>query len=107
MPDWRELRVAGLGPIDRVVAIFQVGPPLKRVPFPSFKVKVVERANGSFLAVLNLRPLGPDGHPDAEAGLGDTVEEALEDALRRFARIIDERKLNSEADFAWADPEEF
>jgi hypothetical protein len=107
MPNWREMRVAGLGPIDRVVAVFQVGPPLERVPFPSFKVKVLERANGSFLAVPNVAALGPDGHPSWEAGLGDTSEEALEDALRRFVRILDERKPASEADFAWADPEEF
>ncbi len=107
MAVWREMRLAGLGPINRVVAVFQVGPPLERLPFPSFKVKVVERANGSFLAVLKIHPLGPDGHPSGESGLGETVEEALEDALRRFARVLDEQKLTSEADFAWADPAEF
>lgn len=107
MPGWRELRVKGLGPLDRVVAVFQVGPPLERVPFPSFKVKVIDRANGSFLAVANVATLGPDGHPTGEAGLGDSVDEALEDALRRFVRILDERKPNSEADFARSAPEEF
>ena len=56
MPDWRDLRLDGLGPITRVVAIFQVGPPLERLPFPSFKVKVIERAgaDGRYLAVLNI-----------------------------------------------------
>jgi hypothetical protein len=107
MADWRDLRVEGLGPIDRVVSVFQVGPPLERLPFPSFKIKVVERTNGSFLAVPNVAALGPDGQPDWEAGLGDTVEEALEDVLRRFVRILDERKPSSEADFTWSDPREF
>ena len=51
MPDWRELRVEGLGPIERVAAVFQISPPLERLPFVSFKVKVIERVNGTFLAV--------------------------------------------------------
>src|SRR4051812_27297646 len=107
MPDWRELRVEGLGPIERVVAVFQIGPPLERLPFPCFKVKVIEHANGSFVAVLNVAPRGPDGHRDGQAGLCDTVEEALEDALRRFARVVNERQPFSESDFAWSDPTEF
>lgn len=107
MSDWRELRVEGLGPIERVVAIFQIGPPLERLPFPSFKVKVIERGNGSFLAVLNVAVNGPDGHWDGEAGLGGTAEEALEDALRRFVRLLNERQTVSESDFIWSDPSEF
>lgn len=107
MPDWRELRVEGLGPIARVVAVFQVGPPLQRLPFSSFKVKVLERANGSFLAIPNVAALGQDGHPMWEAGLGDSLEEALEDALKRFVRNVDERMATSESQFAWSDPKEF
>lgn len=107
MSDWRELRVEGLGPIERVVAVFQIGPPLERLPFPSFKVKVIERADGSFVAVLNVAPRGLDGYRDGEAGLGGTIEEALEDALQRFARVVDERQPLTESDFVWSDPTEF
>jgi hypothetical protein len=107
MPDWRKLRVEGFGPIDRVVAIFQIGPPLERLPFPSFKVKVIERANGSFLAIMNVAARGSDGCGVWEAGLGNTVEEALEDALRRFIRILDEQVPLAETDFIWSDPTEF
>ncbi len=107
MLNWRELRVEGLGPIERVVAVFQIGPPLERLPFPSFKVKVIERANGSFLAVLNVDAHDTNGCRDGEAGLGMTVEEALEDALRRFVRILDEREPLSESDFIWSDATEF
>lgn len=107
MTDWRALRVEGLGPIDRIVGVFQIGPPLERLPFPSFKVKVIERSNGSFLAALNVAIIADDGYPDGEAGLGETVEEALSDALHRFVRLLEERKPQSEADFSWSDPIEF
>jgi hypothetical protein len=107
MAGWRELRVDGLGPVERVVAVFQVGPPLARLPFPSFKVKVIERANGSFLACPNVVVRRTNGEADWIGGLGASVEEALEDALRRFVRNLGDRQELSEADFAWADPLEF
>ena len=107
MTDWRRMRIDGLGPIERVVAVFRVGPPLERLPFPSFKVKVVERANGSFVAIPNVAVLASDGSPDWEAGLGRTIEEALEDALKRFVRILDERRPETDVDFAWSDSSEF
>jgi hypothetical protein len=107
MGDWRSMRVGGLGPIDRVVGVFQVGPPLERLPFASFKIKVLERSNGSFLAVPNVAVLAENGFPTGEAGLGGTLEEALEDALKRFVRLLDERMPESEADFVWSNPAEF
>jgi hypothetical protein len=107
MPDWRSLRIDGLGPIQRLAAVFQVGPPLARLPFPSFKVKVLERADGSFVAVLNVAIRAADGSPDWEAGLGDSVEEALEEALVRFARSLGDDGILSECAFAWADAGEF
>jgi hypothetical protein len=107
MDDWRGLRAEGLGPIERVVGIFQVGPPLERLPFPSFKVKVLEREDGSFLAVPNVAPLGSDGHPSWEAGSGTSVGEALEDALRALVRLLDELRPSTESDFGWSDPTEF
>lgn len=107
MREWHELRAEGLGPIQRVAAAFQVGPPPECLPFPSFKVKVLERANGSFLAIPNVAPLDPDGYPTREAGHGSTIEEALEDTLRRFTHLLNQLEPRTEADFAWSDPSEF
>jgi hypothetical protein len=107
MSRWQDVLVDGFGPIDRVAAVFQVGPPLVRLPFSSFKVKVIERTDGSFLATPNVAVLGADGHPSWSAGLGDSIEEALVDALRQFARDFEDRADLTEAEFAWADPTEF
>ena len=52
------------------------------MPFASFKVKVIERDDGSFVGVPNVAIRSPEGTPEWTSGLGDTVEEALADALR-------------------------
>ncbi len=104
---WRQIRFEGLGPISHVAAVFQVGPPLAALPFASLKVKVVERADGSFLGVPNVAVLASDGSPDWVSGLGGTVEEALADALHSFEMSLGGRSELSEACFAWAAPEDF
>jgi hypothetical protein len=102
MPTWRSLRVDGLGPIQRVASVFQIGPPLGWLSFPSFKVKVLERVDGSFLGVLNVAVRGHDGSPEWTSGLGATVEEALEDALNRFVETLCGRGDLPDESFAWA-----
>lgn len=107
MPTWQHLKVEGLGPVTRVAAVFQIGPPLEWMPFPSFKVKVLERGNGSFLGVPNVCVKAPDGSPEGTSGLGSTVEEALEDAMNYFVQSLDDRRDLPEDAFVWSDPEEF
>lgn len=107
MPIWRSFRVDGLGPIQRIASVFQVGPPLDWLPFPSFKVKVWERGDGSFLGVPNVAVSGHDGSPEWTSGLGATVEEALEDALNRFVETLSGRGDLPDECFAWADAGEF
>jgi hypothetical protein len=107
MPDWQSLGIEGLGPVSRRAAEFQVGPPLDRLPFASFRVKVIERGDGSFLGVPNVAIRGPDGSPDWTAGLGGSVEEALEDALRWFVRSLGDRAEFAVDESIWSEPEDF
>jgi hypothetical protein len=107
MADWQHLNIEGLGPIQRVTATFQVGPPLAWLPFPAFKVKVIERTGGSYLGVPNVAVRAADGSPDWVSGLGDTAEEALEDALNNFVRSLDGRQELPEGAFVWSDPHDF
>jgi hypothetical protein len=107
MAGWRQLSVEGLGPVRRVAATFQVGPPLARLPFAALKVKVIERADGSFLGVPNVAVRDPDGTPDWISGPGGTIEEALEDALNYFVKSLDERQDLSAGSFTWSDPHDF
>jgi hypothetical protein len=57
--------------------------------------------------VPNVALRSADGSPDWVAGLGDSVEEALEDTLRDLAKSVGETAEATSADFEWAAPEEF
>jgi hypothetical protein len=107
MADWRTLSFQGYMVIERVAAIFQVGPPLPGpLPFASFTVKVFERNDGSFAAHLNVAVRRPDGSPDPEAGLGGTPDEALEDVLKNFWRQVQETGSSEPEHFVWEGAEE-
>lgn len=75
------------------------------------KVKVIDRGNNDCLAVGNLRFRDPTtGYPEGEVGLGDTPEKAVTDFLQRFWDNAQEQrngKSLDEANFAWADHEDF
>lgn len=107
MSSWRQLKIDGLGPIARVAAVFEIGPPLELLPFAKFKVKIIERDDGSFLGVPNVAKVGLDWQPEWIGGLGASVEEALEDALRNFVQSLGNRTDLAEDSFAWAEPEDF
>lgn len=104
---WRELRFKEFGPVSRIAAVYQIGPPLAALPFASFKVKVVERSDGSFLGVPNVAVRSQNGSPDWISGLGQTVDEALADTLRFFTKSLDGRTDWGEDSFVWAEPEDF
>jgi hypothetical protein len=107
MASWQRLEIEVLGPVVRVAATFQIGPPLEWLPFPSFKVKVLERGDDSFLGVPNVSAKALDGSPQWTSGLGNTVEQALEDTLNYFVKSLDDRRDLPEAAFIWTDPEQF
>jgi hypothetical protein len=105
MIDWRHLKIEGLGPVSRQVALFQVGPPLSNLPLRQLQGEGPR-------APRRLVPRGAerrseDGSPDWIAGLGASIEEALEDTLRWFARSTEAGGGTTEGAFVWAAPEEF
>ncbi|NLS91754.1 MAG: hypothetical protein GXX96_06185 [Planctomycetaceae bacterium] len=96
--------------IDRVVAIFEVWP---RTDFPitKFKVKVLQRADAKFLGVPNAAIKNAvTGNPEWTSGMGDSIEEALKDAIRYFFLEVRQNRSDdslTENDFSWASPEDF
>ncbi len=99
----------GIGGIYRVVAEFYVWLD-DLVPTEKMKVKVVERC-GCFVGNANPSILNrAAGSPDGDVGFGASVDEALNETLSKFMRIVKkqmpERGL-TESDLCWSDPEEF
>jgi hypothetical protein len=107
-PNWQQLNVTGLRPVEKVVAVFHISDTRtkdhKRFPFPLFKVKVTEQRDGSYRATPNVAIKSPAGDADWIGGSGATVEEALEQCLQFFLANISERVDLQDDDFYWADP---
>ncbi|WP_054950184.1 hypothetical protein [Numidum massiliense] len=101
------VNVKGIARVERCVAEFDVWE-LQKTPFSKFKVKIIESTDGIFTGYTNLILKNlEDGSPDGEAGHGATVEEALENTLKYFMEMLNERQELTEDDFEWADPDDF
>jgi hypothetical protein len=107
---WFEVRVDGVIRIDRVAAVFDVWVGAN-LPFPEFKVKIIERFGKGFLGLPNVAVRNPKtGNPECISGLGETIEDALSDTLASFFREIESNRPEhalTDDDFAWSAAEDF
>ena len=96
--------------INRVAASFEIWLD-DTFPFAKMKVKVIEQPNGEFFAVANLAVRNRvTRQPEGVAGLGTTIDEALEDVLKRFMSESQSHRPSNgftENDFEWSAPEDF
>lgn len=106
MDEWKELKIKGIARIEKVVAEFDVLE-LEKTPYSKFKVKIYEDLNGSYTGYTNLRIKNETGDTFGGVGHGNTVEEALKDAIVYFLGILNEKQIWKEEDFECSDPFDF
>ena|SRR5579872_2448577 len=108
--DWFSIEVPGVGRIDRIAAEFQIWTGNK-LPFASFRIKVIERHGIGFLGVPNVNVKNSiTGMPEWTSGLGETIDGALQDTLISFFLEIKTHYPEAggtEDNFVWADPDDF
>lgn len=102
---WRNNDLLGALAIDRVCDLFEIHHP--RIPGGRFKIKVLERGSGDYLAVPNVFVKSADGTPDHISGLGRSPGEALEDLLARFLPSLKNVATDDPEIFDWSDPHDF
>jgi len=107
MDSWKKIQISGIARIEKCVAEFQVWE-LNNTPYGKFKVKVFERADGTFAGYTNIAIKNhTDNSCEFGVGFGESISAALEDTTRYFLEILKERKALSENDFEWADYTDF
>jgi hypothetical protein len=106
MKKWQEIKIDGIAKITKCVAEFDVME-LKHTPYAKFKVKIFEDAAGNFTGFTNLMAKDALGSPVAGVGYGSTIEEALEDTIRYFLSMLNEKQNWTEDDFECSDPFDF
>lgn len=103
---WKEIKIKDIPEIEKVVAEFEVGE-VKKTPWGKFRVRVLERQDGSFIAITNLMFIDHTGCENSGYGEGKTIEEALEKAIKDFMSYLPDDRELTEDDFTVADPYDF
>lgn len=80
---------------------------LIKTPWAKFKVKIYEGQDGKFTGYTNLRIKDETGVAYGGVGFGNTIDEALEDTINYFLKMLEEKDGWTEADFECADPFDF
>jgi hypothetical protein len=108
-PAWNTIALDDILGIERVVAEFQIESAV--IPSRYFRVKVTEKGNGRYMGRCNVSVKGRDGCADWVSGLGDSVDEALEDTLQQFLRSLQQHRGDRQEfeveDFEWTACEDF
>jgi hypothetical protein len=90
--------------LDKVVATYEMWT-MGRLPIPIVTIKVVARAVGDFHAVPNVVVKSPkSGQCEYTSGIGPSISEALQDAIRRFWQEVKEASESrdlEEGDLVW------
>lgn len=104
--DWKDVSLCGATMLSRVCGEYEVIAP--NIPYGGrFKIKVLERRDGTFLAMPNVCLKAADGSPDWSGGSGRSEAEALQALLKWFMEELQKRGSCSPHDFEWSDPRDF
>lgn len=107
MGDWKSIKINEIAKIEKCVAEFNVWE-LNITPYAKFKVKIFEGANGHFTGYTNILLKSMlDGSPECGVGYGKTIDEALQDTVQYFMKMLEEREGLTADDFEWSDPTDF
>lgn len=106
MEEWKNIKIRGIARFEKCVAEFDVIE-LNKTPYSKFKVKIYEKSNGNFTGYTNLRIKDEFGDVSGGAGYGKTIEEALEDTVLYFLKMLDKKDNWLEEDFECADSYDF
>ena len=102
---WKTIKIEGIVSIDKKIAEYRIKS--NKVPHEDFKIKIIEKQDGSFLAHPNIAVISKDGFPDYICGVGGSIEDALEDCYNYFIDNFSNRDNLTVDDFVYVEPEIF
>lgn len=110
--NWRELQFDQTISIEKLVAEFRLGS-TQIFPYTQCKIRIWERKDGTFVGNSNISIKNYDDNAlDSVAGLGNTIDETLNDTILVTLQLIRDyerkygRKLTDE-DYSYSDSDDF
>ncbi|MBW5444445.1 hypothetical protein GE107_00005 [Cohnella sp. CFH 77786] len=102
---WKDIKIEGIARIEKCVAEFNIWE-LNLTPWAKFKIKIYEDTNGMFYGFTNLQLKSQFGQ-EGGVGQGSTIEQALQDTIKNFLKMLRERDQLTPEDFETVDPYDF
>ncbi|HBO21555.1 MULTISPECIES: hypothetical protein [Providencia] len=106
---WHDLNIKNVGRIEKTVAEFTITM-IPILPYSKMKVKIYESQSGNFTGMTDLAIKRKfDGSPECAIGYGDTIEEALEDTILYFNKMLSQDGFTelTEDDISYAEWSDF
>ncbi len=104
--EWKDIRITGIAKIEKCVGEFNVWE-LHKSPYGKFKVKLFASADGGYTGYSNLQVVDPLGSFDCAVGHGKTQQEALQNTIEDFLRLVSRKDEWGEQDFRCSDAFDF
>lgn len=90
---WQEIKIDNVSQIEKTVAEFTIWM-IGVLPYAKMKIKVYESNSGCYTGRTDLQIKRKfDGCPECAMGFGETIEEALEDTIIYFNKMLKEDNL--------------
>lgn len=101
LQNWKDIKIEEISKIERVADIFQVWS-ITLFPYGQVKFYIYEMQDGRYLGKADMaaKKKGTD-FPDWIEGNGNSIVEALENAIRALLQSIEKHEATSEQDFVW------
>ena len=106
MKSWKSIKINGIAKIEKCVAEYEVTE-LEKTPYSKFKIKIYEDVENKFTGYTNLLIKDQTGNVNGGIGYGNSIEEALEDTIIYFLKMLNAKEKWSENDFECSDPFDF
>lgn len=113
MEKWKETKINFIAEINRVITVFEVWS-YDKIPYGKFKIKILENRRGQFIGIPNIAIKNlEDGTPEWISGLGNTVDEALNDSIENLMNSIegynikDANGMVNPCCFEWSESQDF
>lgn len=102
----KKVKIQGIAGIDKCVGEFEVWG-VEKIPYPKFKVKVLELSNGRYEGHTDLEVIDVDNDYYGAIMRGETIEEALEKTINYFIKLVSKVDNIDKSSFSYIDYSEF
>lgn len=106
---WKNIKIKNVSKIEKIAAEFTIWM-VGVLPYAKMKIKIIESNSGWYTGRTDLQIKRKfDGYPECAIGEGKNIEEALENTIKCFNKILEEDNLEklTEEDIEYSEYSDF